>query len=142
MENVGEIQEIITHRLKETGDRALPLPEHLKEATIALEGCVRRIVEASIRMNMKGCKRFLHRREIKADAAECALKVANALQLFQVRAFNAELLIVFTLLSICADEAADRERCTDRQRPYHHSPGCNDIRRCPGCCQGQDRRHP
>ena len=88
MEGVREIQKIISDSLKDTGDRTLPIPEHLKEATAGLEACLVRIAEAFDRMNMKGCKRFFYRREIKADAEVCASDVARALQLFQACVFS------------------------------------------------------
>lgn len=113
MDNVRAIQKIVADSLKGTDDRTLTIPEHLKEATAGLDECMVGIAEAFDRMNMKGFKRFLHRREIKGDAEECASKVATALQLFQVRVFHFEPMVVSPLLSTRSDEAADQGCYTD-----------------------------
>lgn len=83
MDGVRDIQRIIADTLGD--DKALPSPAHLKEAMAGLQTCALGIAEAFDRLaTMNSFKRFLHRRELKADAEACAADVGRALVLFQV----------------------------------------------------------
>lgn len=85
MEGVEDIRKIITDSVQEANKSSLPPPDHLKDAMAVLEKCVLGIAEASDKINsMKGVKRFVRRREFKADAEACAADVGRALELFQV----------------------------------------------------------
>lgn len=85
MKGVDEIRKIIKDSLVDSTNTALPLPAHLKDAMDVLEKCLLDIAEALDRIDsMNGLKRFVRRRELKADAEGCAADVGRALELFRV----------------------------------------------------------